>query len=193
MKYPRGLNLGSEKSRDISTFKFADTYFFRCKNVPEKWVSCDDVPMFHQIQSQQSMNLGFLSCSWWVRFDDKMMYHEDYAVIGISKSIFLQKILETSDSTLRTEADKRNKIVEFVHKPISVNYSHCELVFSDEINKSKAARRAIRLELIKSKIACLPPNFEVGSLRRHLGVFSQALRLIYFLALCRIRNEKSNV
>jgi hypothetical protein len=149
MNYPACLYQKNRKKQDDSQIK--NDHFIFMRNKPGySWNIKDDIPDFSQIPFDQSFNWCKYSLPHWVRYNETKNYLIDYAVIGIKSKI------------IRYTKKFDNNIEDFscniAHKPISINYSHCELC--NKVDITKVQRRAFRLILKQHCKIYLKPKKE---------------------------------
>lgn len=110
------------------------------------WIVDEGLPDFTKVKKDQSFNWSSLSIPIWTRFNDKKIYLDNYAVVGVKvKTIRFPNKYDSSFKPFSWDVH---------HNPFDTNYSHCELNPKD---LSKTEIRGLRMTLRhKSKIYFLP-------------------------------------
>jgi hypothetical protein len=142
MKFP-SFFLEQKKRPILEGDIFKDFHFMYARHKPgHDWNIEEGIPDFSKIKlKDQSFNWSIYSIPIWTRFNDKKEYLDNYAVVGFSVDTICHTSLwstEFKDSTLGLE-----------HKPIELNYSHCQLKLNIQ-NLSNFEKRNLRV-ILKNK------------------------------------------
>ncbi len=118
MEFPKCL-LHNDRKTYPPEFILSFNYMFaRCPLCD--WKEGEDYPDFARIRSSQSFNWSVFSIPEWTRFNDKKEYKANYGIIGYK--------VKTIRNTNLINAKFENGTFSLIHKPITNNYSHCELI-----------------------------------------------------------------
>ncbi len=154
-------------SQHILSFNYM---FARCP--PSDWDEGDEFPDFNRIKidQNQSFNWSAFSIPIWARFTDLQEYKNGYGVIGYK----VGTIRKTNKINPRFD----NHIFDLCHKPLTHNYSHCELTLLKPIEKRD--RREIRMTFRHRCIRPLLPSKERSKVRQpidYLRMYSHRIIL----------------
>ncbi len=169
MKHPFSLKSGKRKKFRSEEIHPNHRLYIRHKPGID-WNTDDDLPDFTQIKidNGQSCNWNKLSVNHWVRFNDRGTYLDEYAVVSYKV-----------ESICNTEIEGyENGTLKVCHKPIALNYSHCELESS--ISLSKSQRRDLRLLVKRNANVELKPK-EMPKNRCEL--FNNIKVIIFYFAM----------
>lgn len=173
MKFPKYL---IHNGRQTYSSNLILSYNFMYARFPlAEWKEGDAFPDFARIRSAQSFNWSSFSIPEWTRFNDKKEYKSGYGVIGYS--------VKTIKKTNLINPKFDNNTFSLIHKPITFNYSHCELVQLKEVTKKN--KREIRMTFKHKCIIPIPPGknrSRLQTLLDYLKMYSHRLH-IKFLSL----------
>ena len=149
MKFPKLLFQNKRKIRSSECIRNWNYLYTRHKP-STNWNKDENLPDFSQIKLDQSLNWCNYSIPAWVRFNDGGDYLSDYAVAGFKADTIRNEHLKSESFPKR--------VLHVNHKPIEMNYSHCELLCIEKLSKSK--RRELRMSLRHNCIVPLLPGEE---------------------------------
>lgn len=139
MKYPNELYRNGREELDKSNI--LDTHYLYARHKPGvDWNESQGLPDFTKIKidpdksdKNQSFNWDKLSEPHWVRFNPAKEYLQHYAVVG-----FLTETIRNID---KYSTDCEKNLIDVEHKPVDINYSHCQLLCTGKFKMITANRK----------------------------------------------------
>lgn len=147
MKFP--LMLLQKNRKCLSSNRINNWNYLYTRHKPSyDWDESEGLPDFTKLKIDQSYNWCNFSIPIWTRFNNNKQYLSDYAVAGFK--------VKTIRNVYKYMNDFDSPITEVHHKPVPNNYSHCELLLLENINKMQ--KREMRINFRHSCIVPLKPD-----------------------------------
>lgn len=167
MKYPSLLL--QKKRKKLDTNKIKNWNYLYSRHKPSSnWNHEEGLPDFTKIKIDQSFNWCNYTIPLWTRFNLEKEYLQEYAVAGIKVK------------TIREEHTKLDcfdqKIIDIIHDPIDINYSHCQLNTFQTLNRID--RRQLRATFRHKCKVPLKPNEKRYKLLQYFDIIIMYLRRI---------------
>ncbi len=159
MKFP-SLLLQNDREKIFSEGIRNWNYLYTRHKPSSDWNPDEDLPDFTKIKIDQSFNWCNFSIPIWTRFNNEKKYLSDYAVAGFKAKTIREEHLKSEmfDS----------KVIDIEHKPLSTNYSHCELFTFKKLSKTE--KRKIRMTFRHKCIIPLKPNEKQAKLHIFIDI-----------------------
>lgn len=164
MKYPNLLLMHGRKTFDKNNIKNFNYLYTRHKPSND-WDDKNGLPDFTKIKIDQSFNWCNFSIPAWTRFNAEKKYLNDYAVAGF--------YVKTIRESYKNSPEFTEQVLEIEHKPLEINYSHCQLIALKNLNRTE--KRELRMTLRHQCIVPLKP----GEKRNSYYILFDIIKMLY--------------
>ncbi|MDA3892586.1 MAG: hypothetical protein PF517_13055 [Salinivirgaceae bacterium] len=153
MRFPNCLSQKNKKVYPETKISLKNRMYARHKPSVD-WKDGEEYPDFSKIRTDQSFNWSAFSIPSWAKFNDNKVYYSDYGVAGYS--------VDTIRNVHKYSSEFEPNSYGVEHKPLTYNYSHCEIYPN---NLTKKEKRAYRMLLKHNCIRPIYPRQENSKLK----------------------------